>query len=124
MKSACNAGSSVCFTEIQVARNHCAVAYFGDEVRKIELAVAIDHKARGIAEYRRGIEDFRERCGNARRADIPRNVPSAFSRRQTEGVKFSRDIIAGMIAEEDKAACPLWAEGSRRRHEILIRPFP
>ena len=111
MKPACDTDFSVSLAEMQVARDHCAVAYLRDEVRKIELAVAVDHKARGIAEYRRGIEDFRERRGNARRADIPGNVPGAFSRRQTQVVKFLRDIIAGMIAEEDKAAGPLWAEG-------------
>lgn len=110
MKPACDADPSVCLAEVQVARDHCAVAYLRDEVRKIELAVAVDHKARGIAKYRRSIEDFREHRGNARRADIPRNVPRTFSRRQTEVVKFSRDIIAGMIAEEDKATGPLWAE--------------
>jgi hypothetical protein len=123
MKPACDANSFVSLAEVQVARDHCAVASLRDEVRKIELAVAVDHKARGIAEYRRGIEDFRERRGNACCADIPRNVPSAFSHWQTEAVKFCRDMIAGMIAEEDKAASPLRAEDSRRRHGIVNPPF-
>jgi len=87
------------------------------------MTVAVDHQARVVAEYRRGIEDFRERRGDARRADIPRNVPRELRRRQTEVVKFRRNVIAGVIAEEDKAAGPLRAKSSRRRHGIVIRPF-
>ena len=79
------------------------------------MAVAVDHKARRVAEYRRGVEDFRERLGDARRADVPRDVPREFRRRQTEAVKFRRDVIAGVIAEEDKATGPLRAKDSRRR---------
>ena len=110
MKPACDADSSVCLAEVQVARDHCAVAYLRDEVRKVELAVAVDHKTRGVAEYRWGIEDFRERFGNTRRTDVPRNVPCAVCCRQTKMVKFWRDLITGMIAEEYKAAVPLRPE--------------
>jgi hypothetical protein len=74
------------------------------------MAIAVDHKARGFAEYRRGIEDFRERLGDARGTDVPRDVPSEFRRRQTEVVKFQRNVIAGVIAKKDKPAGPLRAK--------------
>jgi hypothetical protein len=62
---------------------------------------------------------IRSRC---RRADIPRDVSRKFRRRQTEVVKFRRNVVAGVIAEEDNAAGSLRAKDSRRRHVIVIPP--
>ena len=75
MEPAFDAGRSGCLGEMQVAGDHRPVADFRYEIRGVELPVAVDHKARGVAEYRRGIEDFRQRLGDARRADVPRDVP-------------------------------------------------
>jgi hypothetical protein len=44
-----------------------------------------------------------------------REVLQSIAPRQTEAVKFRRDVIAGVIAEEDKATGPLRAKDSRRR---------
>lgn len=106
MKPRFDADCPGCFAEVQIARYRCAITCLRDEARSVELPVAIDHKARDVAEYRRGIEDFRERRSNACRVDITRDVPRTFRRRQTEVVKFCQDIIAGMIAKENKTAIP------------------
>ncbi len=122
MEPALDSGRFGCLAEMQIARDHRPVAYFRYKIRSVEMAVAVDDKARGIAEYRRGVEDFREGLGDARRADIPRDVSRKFRRRQTEVVKFRRNVVAGVIAEEDKAAGSLRAKDSRRRHVIVTPP--
>ncbi len=58
------------------------------------------------------------RC-DTRRADIPRDVSRKFRRRQTEVVKFRRNVVAGVIAEEDKAAGSLLAKDSRAVRSII-----
>ena len=59
VEPAFDAGRSGCLVEMQVAGDHRPVAYLRYEVRSVEMAVAVDHQARSMAEYRRGIEDFR-----------------------------------------------------------------
>jgi len=100
---------------MQIARDHRPIANFRYQIRSGETAVAVDDKARSIREDRRGIEDFRERLGDARRADIPRDVPCQFGRRQTKVVKFRRNVVAGVIAEENEAAGSLRANNARSR---------
>jgi len=118
-KPAFDAGRPGGCSQMQVAGDRRSVAHFRYEVRGVEMAVAVDHQARGSAEYGWGIEDFRQRLRDARRADIPCNVAREFGRRQAEVVQFRRNVTAGVIAEKDETASRPRAKNSRRRHTIV-----
>ncbi len=73
-------------TEMLVAGNYGAIADFRDKIGGVGMAIAVDHEPRGGTQNCRGIEDFRERFSDARRADVPGDVPGEFRRRQAEVV--------------------------------------
>jgi hypothetical protein len=98
--------------EVQVAGNHGAVAAFGNEIRRIQVTIAIDHQPGYRAEHRRCVEDARQSLGHSGGADVPCDVAGKFSSRQTEIVELRRNMPAGVIAENHELAATLGPKDS------------
>jgi hypothetical protein len=105
-------------TQAQVTWNHRAIACLRYQIRRREVAIAVDDQARCAAQYGRGVEDFGERLGDTRRTNVPRNVPVSLRGRQPEVVELLRDGMARVIAQEDKGPSPLGADHPWCRHPI------
>ena len=123
MEPAFDAGRFGCLAQMQIARDHRPIAYFRYKIRSVEMAVAVDHKARGMQRIA-GASKISESASVTPAAPISHAMCRASSDgRQTEVVKFRRNVVAGVIAEEDKAAGSLRAKDSGRRHVTVIRPL-
>jgi hypothetical protein len=62
-------------TESPIPGDYSRVADFRDQIRGIQIPIAIDHQTRSAAEDRRSIENLRKQRRDARRANIPGDMP-------------------------------------------------
>jgi hypothetical protein len=90
--------------KIGIAGDHGGLADRGDQIRRVQRPVAIDHQPRNAGFHQGRIEHARHMAADRGRARIPGDVPQQVRLFEPKGREFNRNVVGRVVADEQIAA--------------------
>ena len=104
--------------DTDVAGNIGQLAARDDRAGDIERPIAVDDEPRIRLLDEEGVELLRQLRRNARRTDVPRDMPFAFRGGNAEIAERARNALAGVIADQHERRWRIFARERKRRRFV------